>query len=349
MMDLLEGDGEFRWVIIVNEFHIYKLFNSETLNNLLRLKSKLFTMAVLTKHTLDRLCRDLDVDFKELTEEEFEKSIFKNTQVFYILNSKQNAFLYVYASILKDIKSFSTEYFENVPARSDDLIYVNENSGKYKYHLSTSCPFLTNDFEDFKIPRVIRDIGKDAIFEFRNWFAVNEFNERYSNKLISIEEILNEINNKYCSLYNINPIGIEEGIYQRIPNTGSGLIDGEFNFDLYLIKLNNIIKQIDEEFNGHDWRKFSKYDWLVNKTNSEIEEFINQRYSDIDLIERFGINKIKEKLATARKLKLELINSLKLYLRWHYNFSAIDFNEKSLDDFGLECCKNCEKQKKLAP
>jgi hypothetical protein len=303
-------------------------------------------MAVLTKHTLDRLCRDLDIDFKELSESEFKNSVFKNSQVFYILNGKQNAFLYVYASILKDIESFSTEYFENVPERADDLLYVNENSGKYKYHLTTSCPFLTNDFEDFKIPMAIRNMGKEEIFEFRRWFSANDFNLKYATKQISIEEILNEINKKYCVKYNIKPIGNEEGIYQKIPNTGSGLIDNEFDFETFLHNLNGLLKKLDEEFCSHDWRKFSKFDWLGYKTDIEIEEFLNEKYLNLNLTKRFGIEKLKEKLLIANNLKRELINSLKTYLRWHFKFSHIDFNVKSLEDFGLECCKHCEKQKK---
>jgi hypothetical protein len=306
-------------------------------------------MAVLTKHTLDRLCRDLDVDFKELSEQDFKNSIFKNSQVFYILNAKQNAFLYVYASILKDIESFSTEYFENVPERPDDLLYVNENSGKYKYHLTTSCPYLTNDFEDFKIPKVIRDMGRDEIFEFRKWFSENDFNLKYATKQISLDVILNEINKKYCNKYNIKPIGMEEGIYQKIPNTGSGLIDDEFDFNAYINNLNGILKELDEEFCSHEWRKFSKFDSLGNKSNREIEDFLNERYSDVNLVNRFGIENLKEKLLIANKLKRNLTKSLKTYLRWHYNFSQIDFNEKTLEDFGLECCKYCEKQKKINP
>jgi AAA15 family ATPase/GTPase len=45
----------------------------------------------------------------------------------------------------------------------------------------------------------------------------------------------------------------------------------------------------------------------------------------------------------ANSLKYRLINSLIKYLRWYHKFDKIDFDSKTLEDFGLDCCKHCAK------
>ena len=107
--------------------------------------------------------------------------------------------------------------------------------------------------------------------------------------------------------------------------------------------IQEIIKQLDEEFTDSNWRRFSKFASLRNEKESVISQKLGEAFSDVDLIKRFGINTIQKKLNTAYSLKYRLINSLIKYLRWYHKFDKIDFDSKTLEDFGLDCCKHCAK------
>jgi hypothetical protein len=300
-------------------------------------------MAYITKHTLNKLCSSLDLDFKT-SELDFKSVVFSDTQVFYLLNSKQNVFLFTYASLLKDSESFRANYFQFLKAKEDRLLYVRDDSGKYKYHLKLDCPMLSNNFKDFIVPKPIRDKGKTAVDEYRNWFKENSFAELFSTNTISLDEIRQEINAKYCEKYLIKELGIETELYHNIPNTGNLSIDENFDFNQFQMELNVLISQLDQNFTDFDWRTFSKLSSLVNKDDAELREVLTERYSSIKLIERYSLKELRRKLEIANSIKLKIINSLKKYLCWHYNFDSISFNSKTLDDFGLECCKYCLKE-----
>jgi hypothetical protein len=299
-------------------------------------------MAIITKHTLSKLCSDLDLDFKA-SASDFQTTVFNDSQVFYLLNSKQNVYLFTYASILKDIDGFKADYFQYVPEKEDKFLYVKEKLGKYKYHLSSECPMLLNDFKDFIIPKAIRDLGVDEINEFRRWFEQKQFSFLHAINQITLDDIMFQINEKYVQMYNLKPFGPETGIYQNIPNSGKSHVEESFDFNEFQLELNEIIKQLDEEFTDSNWRKFSKFASLRNEKESVISQKLGEAFSDVDLIKRFGINTIQKKLNTAYSLKYRLINSLIKYLRWYHKFDKIDFDSKTLEDFGLDCCKHCAK------
>lgn len=149
-------------------------------------------MAFITKYTLNKLCADIDLDF-QTTVQDFENTVFNNSQIYYLLSSRQNLYLFVYASLLKDIGGFRTKYFQFLKPKEDRLFYVNDDSGKYKYHLSMDCPMMNNNFKDFVIPTIIRQSGVEAIMEFRNWWSAMGFSLRFVTQEITLEKIKEEI------------------------------------------------------------------------------------------------------------------------------------------------------------
>jgi len=302
-------------------------------------------MAVVTKYTFGKLCSDLDIDLT-VGEKDFRDVVYSDDQVYYMFNSRENRYLFVYASILGDAEGFRTNYYKFVPDKEDGHIYVNEKGGKAHYHLYEGCPMLLRDFEDFYIPNDIRNMNDGAIQEYRDWFRSMNFAHRFEQGQITLADIVLEFNNKYPIKYGIKPLEENYNLYQKIPNTGNSRVEDAFDLAGFEKELEQLKIEFDEEFSSHDWRKLSKFAGHRNDDPDTIYDVLTEAFPGSKLRGRIDINNIKYKLNKAADLKRRMISSLITYLRWHHHFEKKQFEPSILDDFGLKCCAYCAKKEK---
>ena len=92
-------------------------------------------------------------------------------------------------------------------------------------------------------------------------------------------------------------------------------------------------------------------DFLVNKTNIEIEKYILESIQNGYLknvssifIRNYGIEKLKEFWQKHIVLKREAFSLLSEYFKWTYNFKEKSFEEIFLRDFNVESCGLCYNQ-----
>jgi hypothetical protein len=300
-------------------------------------------MAIITKYTFGKLCSDLDVDLT-VSRQNFFDTVFADEQLFYLFNSRENKYLFVYASLLSDEEGFKMKYFQTVPEKEDNLIYVNERAGKANYHLYDNCPMILRDFEDFYIPSSIRSIGNEAVREYREWFKTNDFATKFERNEIKLQNIVSEFNKKYPSKYEINKLEENENLYQKIPNSGKSQIEEQFELKEFENELEFLKVQFDEEFTSHEWRKFSKYSGLHNEEADNIFSVLDEKFPEANFRFRFSKDEITEKLKKAYSLKQRMIKLLTKYLRWNFHFGSKNFDSITLEDFGLKCCSYCSKR-----
>jgi hypothetical protein len=306
-------------------------------------------MAILTKFTLSKLCSEIEINF-QIGVKNFQEKVYIDSQIYYMLNSRENKFLFVYGSILEGEKNFKDKYYKEVPEKKDEKVYVSEKGGKSNYHLFNDCPMLIKAFSDFKIPDQIKKIdahnnNNEAVEAYRKWFAENDFVKKFEAEEIEIETIVFHMNSRFGSLlktHGLFPIQDWNG-YTRFPNTGNTVVDIKYDLNEFQKKINILKLEFDDIFHDANLRRLSKLSGYRN--SPELQSIIETTFPDYNLIERWGMKKITEFLKIAAQIKINIINLLTEYLRWTYNFNKKEFDYVTLEDFGLKCCLHCKKRK----
>lgn len=92
-------------------------------------------------------------------------------------------------------------------------------------------------------------------------------------------------------------------------------------------------------------RLISKYSYLLYREESEIRDVsVDIDMLDPNFIENYGMVNLKEKFRLARKIKFKIIQEILNFFRWNFNFKTHKFSELTLENFGLQCCLNCDIQ-----
>ena len=126
-------------------------------------------MAHLTKYNFSKLCRSVNIK-DEVDRDTFLEHCYDDPDIYNMLNKLEIEYLFKYRNILKDEKNFYAEYYSVIPEKKDSKEFVFDIGGKTKYHLTSACKLINKDYLDFNIPEEIRELGDDAIDEYRNWF-----------------------------------------------------------------------------------------------------------------------------------------------------------------------------------
>lgn len=298
-------------------------------------------MAYLTKHNLSKLCRKVSLN-QEITKELFAEKVYNNFEVFNILNKVQREYLFKYAMLIYDEKEFESIFYQFVPPVPDPQETVFYEGGTIKYHLDSNCIYLTQDFKDFLIPEEIRQFGDEAIYEFRNWFKVNNFREKFLNGEISSGAILMAYNLKYPKKYGLEPLSEESNILLiAIPNSNTSFVESEFNIPNFELELGKLINIWDREINCPVAKTYAKHSYLLRKSDSEIEAKMAALFSPV-FVKNMGIEKLRNKLLIAHTVSFKITLMLLDYLKWTYNLTEKVFDEVTLEYFGLECCRGCK-------
>lgn len=297
-------------------------------------------MAYLTNYTFSKLCREIDIDI-EINQAVFLNFIYEDVELYRILNQTEIRYLLKFVLLLRDENEFKLKYYQIVPKKQDNKIYVFEKAGFLKYHLSKECPLLTKDFKDFYIPEDIRNIGDDAISHYRSWFKQNDFAIRFSEGKIDLNTIIMRYNNEFPKTYGIQRLEENFGLLKEIANSRNHFSEHYFDskaFNKRLIELKDGFHII---FSCPVLRTLSKFNSLLNSDENRINEVLSEVFSP-EFVRNYGISNIKNKLLWSKKIKNEILQLLVNYFKWHYKAHQKDFDKLTLEYFGLKCCKSCE-------
>ncbi|MES2806258.1 MAG: hypothetical protein V4652_11890 [Bacteroidota bacterium] len=302
-------------------------------------------MAYLTKYNLSKLCQKLQTK-NEISLDMFLEHIYEDKEISYILNKREIEYLFVYKMLLDDENKFILEYYNEVPEKEDTKNMVFSKGGKMKYHLSDSCNLLKKDFLDFNIPEDIKSIGDIAVEEYREWFRSNNFAEKFKSKEIDKNYIIRAFNLKYPKKYDIKII--EENSFLltvEIPNSSNEFIKTEFDLVEFKKNLNDLKLIWQNTFQCKVSRTFSKFKYLLAKSDAEIIEKMGEIFSE-KFVENYGIENLKNKFQISKNLTYKILDLLLDYIKWSYNFENKEFENITLEKFGLECCYSCKSENK---
>jgi hypothetical protein len=298
-------------------------------------------MAYLTNYTYSKLCRKLNVK-QDINLDLFLKEVFNNQDIYRIFNKTEVNFLFIYRQILEDAENFQLIYYQEVPDRIDSKRMVFERAGKLKYHTNNSCVFINKNFIDFNIPEDITNLGDHVVEEYRSWFKLKGYAEAYFNNLLDVSKVVFDYNMKFPNKYEVPVLNENYKLITEIKNSNDINVDDQFDYENFLKNLDHLIKMHQNVFSCQTTRILSKFDYLLDKSDSEIKEKIKELFSDI-FIENFGLDRLKILFRQSKIIKFDLMSNLLNYFKWNYKLKDKNFDNLLLEKFGLVCCEGCKK------
>ncbi len=300
-------------------------------------------MAFLTKYNFSQLSQNLKINI-DVSLDMFLKHIYNDAEIYSILNKREIEYLFKYKMLLDDEERFVVEYYNEVPEKEDTKNFVFNKGGKMKYHLISDCKLITKDYLDFNIPEEIKNIGNEAIQEYREWFNTNNFGDKYRKKQIDTNKIIFAFNSKYPKKYNIQRIEDNSNLLVlEQPNSTYKLIDQEYDFEKLKKELTKLKMDWQYNFPCKTTRIIAKFKHLITKSDEEINTKISEIFSEVFIL-NFGMDNLKRQFQISKDITYRIINLILEHIKWTYNLNEKNFDKRTLERFGLECCLSCLKE-----
>jgi len=299
-----------------NKYREFRDFNRTVIKNIhdttLEFLESLQSVYI-TESNLKRIIQDSDL--KDIS---FDRTVYEDMKI-YFFNKYEERYLLAIQNLLENPENYFTQYYKPLNI-TDKYKYVYEG-GKPSYHCSIDCPSLNSNFENYIIPEIIRDKGKEEVIRFREWFH-------------TVKEIFEE--DKELFTYKLH---MKWGVIsnpQSISSINSGSIEIK-NYDLEQLmnEIDILIKKAgkfyyESEKNKTILKQFSKYSFLANQ--DKIIQNNNTGYSD---------NVVKGLLKEYNDLfKKPLKKMLVEYYKLKYN-PSIELKGYLLNQLGFKPCKTC--------
>ena len=131
----------------------------------------------------------------------------------------------------------------------------------------------------------------------------------------------------------------------EIPNSSNEFIKTEFDLVEFKKNLNDLKLIWQNTFQCKVSRTFSKFKYLLAKSDAEIIEKMGEIFSE-KFVENYGIENLKNKFQISKNLTYKILDLLLDYIKWSYNFENKEFENITLEKFGLECCYSCKSENK---
>ena len=299
-------------------------------------------MAYLTNYTYKKLCFNLDIK-QEINLNTFLEYIYNDPKVYYFFNKLDLKYLFNVKNILENEVDYRINHFRYVPPKEDTNSFVFEKKEKLKYHLDSSCKFLQKDFKNYTVPAELKEKGTEAVEMYRNWFIENNFKERFENGEIDKKTILFRYNSKFPRLLDVPVLNENYELIKTIDNSGSICEDEIFDFQDFTKTIDECVKLKDSMVQCKVHRTLSKFDYLVNRSDTEINEKMTILFSP-EFTQNYGLENIRKFLKDFRVLKYKVMQNLINYFKWSYQSQNHNFDTKTLEDFGLACCGHCKRE-----
>ena len=325
-------------------------------------------MAFLTEFSYKQLIERIEVEnVQRIDKQFFIKNIFDNEYLFYFFNQFELKRLFKEKILLSGEKNFVLVHKE-VPKRADNLNYVLEIKGKVKYHKDNTCEALNRGFKNFFMPEPIVRLEehepekhKKLVEEIRHWFEINNFSvDRYISGEINDKILTTQFNLFFPSTFDIETISISQSEkgqfnwYIERKTTGNIGVEKKFDYNDFLTIIIDLLKKREYLCNGATMQNLSRYDFLVNRSDEEIKNYILdsiakgylKNVSDV-FIRNYGVDNLKKFWEKHIELKTNAFNLLSEYFKWTYNFKEKSFDEIFLEDFNLQSCSLCYERTKV--
>jgi hypothetical protein len=65
-----------------------------------------------------------------------------------------------------------------------------------------------------------------------------------------------------------------------------------------------------------------------------------------EFTKNYGVDNVRSFLKEYRVIKFEVIQNLINYFKWSYKSDNREFDNATLEDFGLKCCSSCQRDNK---
>lgn len=319
-------------------------------------------MAFLTDYSYRQLIERIEIENLERIDQQFFKTnIFDNDYLYYLFNQLDLKKLFAEKIILSRNKAFVLTHKE-VPERKDNQAYVLEIKGNVKYHKDNKCKALNRGFKNFHMPETVVQLAQEnsekhekLVKEIRFWFEKNNYTVyRYETGEIDDKILTTDFNKTFPKKFEIEPILISQSDKNQFKwyaeRKSKGKVETEISFEYneFIIKIAELLKRRDFICNSKTMQNLSKYDFLVERDNLYISNYIKERIekgylknvSEI-FIENYGFKRLKEFWNKHRRLKREAFNLLSDYFKWTYNYKQKTFDEIFLEDFNLKACNLC--------
>lgn len=302
-------------------------------------------MAFLSRYTFSKLTSIIEpVSQREVTKDFFCKNIFNNEFLYHVFNRADLKKFYVTAFILKN--DLNTAVLKYVEEQQDNYRWVFQQGGKLRYHIHPDCEGLKANFEDFQIPFDYNSLQNGIVLvkKYREWFKQYKFRERFSNDPSVIHTIVKQYNTFFAPENNLEPIQPDDILYIGLKSKkakNSFTIEKTFNQIEFERELNVLLDYRIDLCCCKTKVFLSRYDFLYNKTNDEIDSYLNGKLDSIFLI-NYGYDNLKFFLEQHFKLRNRCQELIMSYIKWRYNLPGKDFNVVSLEDFNLRCCILCK-------
>lgn len=322
-------------------------------------------MAYLTEYSYNQLIERIEIlNLDRIDMQFFKSNIFNNEYLFYFFNQFELKKLLKEKLLLSGEKDYPL-FYKEVPQRLDNQNYVLEIKGKVKYHKDSTCLALNRGFKNFFMPEPIvrlkdgteeNEIKHEKIvIEIRKWFVQNNFDvDRYLNGEISDNFLTTKFNEHFPKTFDIDEISFSQTQkgdfkwYIERKTKGNVGIEKTFDYNNFLTKIIELIKDRDYICNGSTLQNLSKYDFLAKREDYEIAKHIKESISngylknvDPIFITNYGMQKLKDFWNKHLSIKTAAINILSEYFKWTYKYNEKSFDEIFLEDFNLEPCGLC--------
>lgn len=271
-------------------------------------------MSFITKANTNKILSVSDIKSLKLT-----GAIYK-IPIYFFSKYEENALLAI-QELLKDPDKYFTEIYKPYTP-VDTYSYVYEGR-KPSYHKFSCCPNLQSAYQNFEIPQEIKDIGPDAVHEFRQWF------ETVKHLLEKPDIFVERLRLKYGIVTNPKAINRD--------NSGSTEKE-DLTIEELEKRIDSLIKEAGRfyyksEKNTAILKRFSRYTWMAYK-NDAIKNN-DTGYND---------EEVKELLKGYDK---EFKRPLKRFLIEYYRLKLnpeIKMEGHFLEQLGFKPCSHCHSQ-----
>ncbi|RVU91544.1 hypothetical protein EH230_11890 [Flavobacterium columnare] len=321
-------------------------------------------MAYLTASSFNQLVNNTEIkNLDRIDLQFFISNIIDKQQLFYFFNQFDLKKIFKEKLILSGDDSYGL-YYKEVPERKDNLNYVLKLKGKVKYHKSKECEALNRGFKNFFMPPEIVKLKNTneskhniIVNEIREWFNANNFTiERYENGEINSNTITRLYNDYFPEKFGLQRISTsqsnnESNDFQWYVNKKSENIQLDksyFDYNEFLKNIEDLIIKREYLCNSKTMQNLSRYDYLFESNVNDITAVISSRIEssilkevDVNFINNYGVNRLKDFWKKHRELRLKAYSELSEYFKWNYKLKEKNFDVVYLEDFNLECCILC--------
>ncbi|WP_126652975.1 hypothetical protein [Chryseobacterium aureum] len=268
-------------------------------------------MAYITNTVFNRLVMDIDPesDLNFDIDKLFE-GFLESKRLLKLFNSLDLKRLHSIKYLLENDSYENIKVLKFVEPQKDDFRFVNAKGGNLKYHLFKDCQVLTKDFLDYKVPFDINGFtnehAKKLVDSFRQWFTINKYSELIDKKGIEGNQIVVFHYNTYFSKkYNL-PFLRQNFIFKETySNRGYTRVDDSFSLESFTKTIRELLDQRELICNSLTMQHLAKFDFLPQKTEMEIRQYLSKYYNEKLLSSSFIDNYGYERLLNFWKTHLK--------------------------------------------